>query len=42
MSLNIWALSIAKSVGLDYPAFQLVFIRAIVGLILMVPWIWRE
>lgn len=41
MALNIWALSIVKAVGLGYPAFQLVFLRAAVGLLLMLPWIWR-
>ena len=42
MSLNIWALSIAKAMGLDFPAVQLVFIRAVVGLVLMLPWILRD
>jgi len=42
MALNIWALSIVKALGLGYPAFQLVFLRASVGLLLMVPWIWRD
>ena len=42
MSLNIWALSIVKALGLGYPAFQLVFLRALVGLALMLPWIWRQ
>lgn len=41
MALNIWALSIVKALGLGYPAFQLVFLRAGVGLFLMLPWIWR-
>ena len=41
MALNIWALSIVKALGLGYPAFQLVFLRAGVGLVLMLPWIWR-
>ncbi|WP_039003634.1 DMT family transporter [Falsihalocynthiibacter arcticus] len=41
MALNIWALSIVKALGLGYPAFQLVFLRAGVGLLLMLPWIWR-
>ncbi|WP_223427561.1 hypothetical protein [Tateyamaria pelophila] len=40
MALNIWALSIVKALGLGYPAFQLVFLRAGVGLLLMLPWIW--
>lgn len=41
MALNIWALSIVKALGLGYPTFQLVFLRAGVGLLLMLPWIWR-
>ncbi len=41
MALNIWALSIVKALGFGYPAFQLVFLRAGVGLVLMLPWIWR-
>lgn len=40
MSLNIWALVIVKSVGLDIPAPQLVFLRALTGFVLMLPWIW--
>ena len=39
MSLNIWALAIVKAIGLGYPAFQVVFLRALVGLLLMLPWI---
>jgi len=42
MSLNIWALAIVKAIGLGYPAFQIVFLRALVGLVLMLPWILRE
>lgn len=42
MSLNIWALALAKSFGQDYPAFQIVFLRALVGLILMIPLIWWQ
>ncbi|WP_424974743.1 DMT family transporter [Dinoroseobacter sp. S124A] len=42
MALNIWALSIVKAMGLEVPAAQLVLIRAGVGLILMLPWIWRD
>lgn len=42
MSLNIWALSIVKAMGLDYGATQLVFLRASVGLLLVLPWAWRE
>lgn len=39
MSLNIWALAIVKAVGLGYPAFQIVFLRGLVGLVLMLPWV---
>ncbi|MCU0905880.1 MAG: DMT family transporter [Rhodobacteraceae bacterium] len=42
MSLNIWALTIVKAMGADYPALQLVFLRSATGLVLLVPWIWRE
>lgn len=42
MSVNIWALSIVKSVGLDYASTQLVFLRAVVGLLLVLPWAYRE
>ncbi|MEJ6399524.1 DMT family transporter [Yoonia sp. 208BN28-4] len=42
MALNIWALSIVKAIGLGYPAFQLVFLRAFVGLLIMLPFIWRQ
>jgi S-adenosylmethionine uptake transporter len=41
MSLNIWALSIVKWLGAGYPATQVVFIRALVGLVLIAPLIWR-
>ncbi len=37
MSLNIWALSIVKWLGGDYPATQIVFLRALVGLMLILP-----
>ena len=40
MSLNIWALSIVKWLGAGYPATQIVFIRALTGLILISPLIW--
>lgn len=39
MSLNIWALIIVKASGAEFPAVQLVFLRATVGLLVMVPWI---
>lgn len=42
MALNIWALSIVKALGLGLPAVQLVFLRAIVGLVLMLPFVWRQ
>jgi S-adenosylmethionine uptake transporter len=42
MTLNIWALSIVKAMGLEVPAAQLVLLRAVVGFGLMLPWIWRE
>lgn len=42
MALNIWALSIVKAVGADYPALQLVFLRAAVGLAVIAPWVWAE
>lgn len=42
MSLNIWALSIVKWLEADYPATQIVFIRAAVGLILILPLIWMN
>ncbi len=41
MSLNIWALSIVKWLGAGYPSTQVVFIRALVGLLLIAPLIWR-
>lgn len=37
MGLNIWALSIVKALGLGYPPAQIVFLRAAVGLLLLVP-----
>ena len=41
MSLNIWALSLVKWLGAGYPATQIVFLRAVVGLALIAPLIWR-
>jgi len=38
MALNIWALTIVKALGLGYPAVQIVFLRAIVGLAIILPW----
>ncbi len=42
LALNIWALTIVKLMGLGFPAVQLVFLRAVAGLVLLAPWIWRE
>ncbi len=42
LSLNIWALSIVKWLGADYPATQIVFLRALVGLVLILPMAWRR
>lgn len=42
LSLNIWALTIVKWLGADYPATQIVFLRALVGLILIAPMAWRQ
>tara|TARA_R110002126_G_scaffold228083_1_gene372580 strand:+ start:309 stop:1181 length:873 start_codon:yes stop_codon:yes gene_type:complete len=42
MSLNIWALTIVKSIGLDYSAWQLVFLCALIGALMMLPWILRQ
>ncbi|MEM7567530.1 MAG: DMT family transporter [Pseudomonadota bacterium] len=39
MSLNVWALTIVKAWGLDIPAAQIVFVRAAVGLVVILPWI---
>lgn len=41
MALNIWALVIVKAMGADMPAVQIVFLRALVGLVLLAPLIWR-
>jgi drug/metabolite transporter (DMT)-like permease len=41
MSLNIWSLSIAKALGLDLPVIQIVFVRALVGLLLTLPFLLR-
>jgi len=42
MALNIWALGIVKAMGAEYPAVQLVVLRAGVGLVLLVPWVIRD
>ena len=41
MSLNVWALTIVKALGADYGAAQVVFLRAIVGLAVLAPFLWR-
>lgn len=40
MALNIWALAIVKAMGADFPAVQIVFIRALTGLALLSPFLW--
>ncbi|PWJ11444.1 EamA-like transporter family protein [Jannaschia seohaensis] len=40
MGLNVWALTIVKAWGAELPAAQLVFLRAVVGLAVISPWIW--
>lgn len=42
MALNIWALGIVKALGLGYPVAQIVFLRALIGLVLLSPWIVRN
>ena len=42
MSLNIWALSLVKWMGADYAASQIVFLRALTGLVLIPPLILRD
>ncbi|RVT81782.1 DMT family transporter [Rhodobacteraceae bacterium CCMM004] len=42
IGLNVWALSIVKALGADYPAAQIVFLRAATGLVLIAPLIWRQ
>lgn len=42
MALNIWSLSIVKALGLGYASSQIVFLRALVGMVLMAPWVWRR
>lgn len=42
MCFNIWALSIAKAVGVDLPPIQIVLVRALVGLAVLLPFvIWQ-
>lgn len=42
MALNVWSLAIVKALGADYPAYQMVFLRAAVGLVVLIPWILAE
>ncbi|MDV6226679.1 DMT family transporter [Nitratireductor aquimarinus] len=42
MGLNIWAISIVKALGAGYPPWQLVFLRALVGFCLILPWLARQ
>ncbi len=37
LSLNIWALSLVKWLGADFPAAQVVFLRALIGFFLILP-----
>lgn len=39
MALNIWTLAIVKAMGADFAAVQIVFIRAAIGLILLLPFV---
>lgn len=41
MLLNVWALTIVKALGLGYPASQIVFLRALTGLVLIAPFVWH-
>lgn len=38
MALNIWALAIVKALGLGYGPAQIVFLRACVGMLIVLPW----
>ena len=42
MSLNIWALSIVKWLDAGFPVTQVVFMRAAVGLLIILPLIWAH
>jgi drug/metabolite transporter (DMT)-like permease len=39
MCLNIWALAIAKAIGVDLPPIQIVLVRALVGLAVLLPFV---
>ncbi len=41
MGLNIWALAIVKAMGAEFSAVQIVFIRAMTGLVLLAPFLWQ-
>lgn len=41
LALNTWSLALVKWLGAEYPAPQLVFLRALVGFLLILPLIWR-
>lgn len=42
LTLNVAALTLVKWLGADYPASQIVFLRAVTGLLVLLPWAWRE
>lgn len=42
MGLNLGALTLVKLLGADYPAFQLVFLRSLTGLLFLVPILMRQ
>ena len=42
LSLNIWSISLVKWLGADYAASQVVFFRALVGLMIITPLIWTR
>lgn len=42
MGLNIWAISIVKALGASYPSWQIVFLRALTGFVLILPWLARR
>lgn len=41
MGLNVVAIALVKSFGGTYPATQIVFLRAVIGLVLLTPWLAR-
>ena len=42
MCLNISALSIVKNIGGELPVWQIVFLRSLIGLLLLLPWVYRK